>query len=122
MDVPPGQVVLVPVEERGVSTRAAFTGTPTNIPGKTGKASVPYSIVVVPDDGSPAMMVPGVFLPDIESYSISRNVPTPDEAQAAADAAAATELQASQEMMRDFQTREEADLEQLMNPFPQPGQ
>jgi GH24 family phage-related lysozyme (muramidase) len=140
VDVPPGQVVLVPVEERGVSTRAAFTGTPMSIPGKQGKASVPYSIVVVPDDGGAPMVVPGVFLPDIEDYVKTKNaapvatdpgvmgygagveVPTdPLMTPAEAEAAAAAEAQASQDMMRDFQTREEADLEQLMNPFPQPG-
>lgn len=130
-------VVLVPIEERGVSTRAAFGGKPMSIPGAGGKASVPYSIVVVPEDGSPAMVVPGVFLPDINDYVKTKNaeaapavdpgamgygavevpyVPlqTPEEAQATKDA----EMKASQDMARDFQSREEADLQQLMNPFP----
>ena len=140
-------VVLVPIEERGVSTRAAFGGKPMPIPGAGGKASVPYSIVVVPEDGSPAMVVPGVFLPDINDYVKTKNaepvsveVPvlpgafgalvgptttvdgsgtplqTPEEAQAAKTA----ELKASQDMAREFQSKEEADLQQLMNPFPKP--
>lgn len=77
VDVPPGQVVLVPVEQGGVSTRAAFTGTPTPIPGKTGKATVPYSVVVLPEDGSAPMVVPGVFLPDIEEYVAAKNAEPP---------------------------------------------
>ena len=102
-------VVLVPIEDRGVSTRAAFGGKPMPIPGAGGKASVPYSIVVVPEDGSPAMVVPGVFLPDINDYVKTKNaeaapvvdpgvmgygavetpftpLSTPGEAQAAKDA------------------------------------
>lgn len=66
-------VVLVPIEERGVSTRAAFGGKPMPVPGADGRASVPYSIVVVPEDGSPAMVVPGVFLPDINDYVKTKN-------------------------------------------------
>lgn len=113
----PGEIVLVPVEERGVSTRGAFTGLPTPIPGKKGKASAPYSVVVVPEDGSPIMVVPGVFLPDIDAYVADKNaampptdplaatgmVPggpeplqTPGEVQKAKDA----ELRASQEAER----------------------
>ncbi len=116
VEVPPGQVVLVPVEERGVSTRAGFTGQPTPIPGKKGKASVPYSIVVMPDN---------VFLPDIESYVATKNaVPsapvladdgstlrdaepallTPEEQQARTDA----ELRRSQTEERRAQADEAA--------------
>ena len=149
-------VVLVPIEERGVSTRAAFGGKPMAILETADEGmrrdarvrrSVPYSIVVVPEDGSPALVVPGVFLPDINDYVKTKNaepvsveVPvmpgafgalvgptmtvvgsgtplqTPEEAQATKDA----EMKASQDMARDFQSREKTNLQQLMNPFPKP--
>ncbi len=72
-------IVLVPVENRGVSTRAGFTGNPMAIPGKPGKTSVPYSVVVIPADGSPAMMMPGVFFPDIEEYVAAKNAAPPTD-------------------------------------------
>ena len=73
MEFGASNVVLVPIEDRGVSTRAAFGGRPVPIPGAGGRASVPYSVVVVPEDGSPAMVVPGVFLPDINEYVKTKN-------------------------------------------------
>jgi LAS superfamily LD-carboxypeptidase LdcB len=114
LDVPPGQVVLVPVEERGVSTRAGFNGLGTVIPGQSGETTVPYSVVVMPDDGSPAMLVPGVFLPDINEYVKTKNaelasVPapftaappllTPEEGRAA-ERQTALEQQAAEEARR----------------------
>lgn len=76
----PDEIVLVPVEERGVSTRAAFTGTPTAVPGKPGKFATPYRVVILPQDGSAPMVAPGVFLPDIDKYVADRNatMPPPD--------------------------------------------
>lgn len=73
----PEEIVLVPVEERGVSTRAAFTGTPMAVPGQPGKFSTPYRVVILPQDGGAPMVAPGVFLPDINKYVADKNATMP---------------------------------------------
>jgi GH24 family phage-related lysozyme (muramidase) len=104
----PGEIVLVPVEERGVSTRGAFTGLPTPIPGKPGKSSAPYSVVVVPEDGGPVMVVPGVFLPDLDAYVADRNAAMPDDpVQTPGQAAEAERLDLLKRQAADQQNKGE---------------
>lgn len=77
------QVLLLPVERKGVSTRGAINGAPMTVERNDGKpgqrtsfASVPYQIVVVaktPEDGPLAVPLPGAFFPDVDTYVADKN-------------------------------------------------
>ena len=118
-----GEVVLVPIDERGVSTAMAFEGLPLPMPGKPGKFAVPYQVVVIPEDGSPPMVMPDIFMPDIDNYVARKNaslapaviaddgstlvdaeapLQTPEEVKAADDA----------RLLRDAQAVEKAQAEE----------
>lgn len=74
--VDPSQIVLVPVERKGHSTRAAFMGAPETVTrGDNSKFnSVPYMIVVLPkDETQDPLPVNGVFFPDVEEYVDGKN-------------------------------------------------
>lgn len=69
--VDPAQIVLLPLEQGGYSTRAAFDGVPTQRKRKDGTllSSVPYLITVMPKTPDQDMLIlHGAFLPDIDSY------------------------------------------------------
>jgi len=69
--VDPSQIVLLPLEHGGYSTRAAFDGAPAHVKRKDGTAltSVPYLITVMPKTPDQEMLVlHGAFLPDMQSY------------------------------------------------------
>ncbi len=78
------QIIPIPVERTGVSTRAAAYGQPMTVtrddsadPNQRTKfQSVPYQLVIAPkpgDENSVPTVVPGVFFPDVETYVIERN-------------------------------------------------
>lgn len=80
--VDPAQVVLVPVERDGASTRAAFNGQPMTVTrDDSGRAeqrttfqSVPYMIMVMPKTpDQDVLVVNGVFFPDVDTYVAEKN-------------------------------------------------
>lgn len=85
--VKPSQIVFMPVERAGASTRAAFDGRPQTVnrqdskPGQTTSyQSVPYAIQVIPDTAEGDILtVDGVFFPDAETYVNEKNA-QPDAA------------------------------------------
>ncbi|MBK9156748.1 MAG: hypothetical protein IPM11_01230 [Micropruina sp.] len=98
VSVDPSQIVLVPVEREGVSTRAAFNGQPTTVTrGDSGQAaqrtafqSVPYTITVMPKTpDQDVLVVHGVFFPDADTYVAGKN-----KAAAAGNEADATRIAA----------------------------
>ena len=81
LKVDPSQIVLVPIQSNGYSTRTAWSGHPDTVyrnPGSgDGKQapsgafqSIPYRLMVVPKDENQSAYPPfnGVFYPDPESY------------------------------------------------------
>lgn len=82
VDVDPSQVVLVPVERDGVSTRAAFHGQPMTVTRndsgrpeqRTTFQSVPYMITVMPKTpDQEVLVVNGAFFPDVDTYVSEKN-------------------------------------------------
>jgi len=79
--VDPSQIVLLPVERDGVSTRAGFDGRPMDVkrrdskPGQeTSYQSVPYQIMVVPKTPEQDVHVlNGAFFPDVDTYIGEKN-------------------------------------------------
>lgn len=69
--VDPSQIVLLPIEQRGYSTRAAFDGTPYQAKRADGTtyATVPYIVTVEPKTPDQAKIaLHGAFLPDVQTY------------------------------------------------------
>lgn len=79
--VDPSQIVLLPVERDGVSTRAGFDGKPMTVkrrdskPGQeTSYQSVPYQIMIVPKTPEQEIHVlDGAFFPDVDTYVGEKN-------------------------------------------------
>lgn len=79
--VDPSQIVLLPVERDGVSTRAGFDGKPMTVkrrdskPGQeTSFQSVPYQIMVVPKTPEQDVhILNGAYFPDVDSYIGEKN-------------------------------------------------
>lgn len=79
--VDPSQIVLLPVERDGVSTRAGFDGKPMTVkrrgskPGQeTSYQSVPYQIMVVPKTlEQDVHILNGAYFPDVDSYVGEKN-------------------------------------------------
>lgn len=79
--VDPSQIVLLPVERDGVSTRAGFDGKPMTVkrsdskPGQeTSYQSVPYQIMVVPKTPEQDVhMLNGAYFPDVDTYIGEKN-------------------------------------------------
>jgi len=97
VNVDPSQVILVPVERDGVSTRAAFNGQPTTVTRddsgrpeqRTTFQSVPYMITVMPKTPEQDMLVVnGAFFPDVDTYVSDKNKKIAADNAAAADAPA----------------------------------
>ena len=95
VNVDPSQVILVPVERDGVSTRAAFNGQPTTVTRddsgrpeqRTTFQSVPYMITVMPKTPEQDMLVVnGAFFPDVDTYVSDKNKKIAADNAAAADA------------------------------------
>lgn len=69
--VDPSQIVLLPIEQRGYSTRAAFDGAPYQAkrPDGTTYATTPYIVTVMPKTPDQQMVIlNGAFLPDVQTY------------------------------------------------------
>jgi hypothetical protein len=69
--VDPSQIVLLPIEQRGYSTRAAFDGTPYQAKRADGTTytTVPYIVTVEPKTPDQARIaLNGAFLPDVQTY------------------------------------------------------
>lgn len=82
VNVDPSQIVLVPVERDGVSTRAAFNGQPTTVTrDDSGRPeqratfqSLPYMITVIPKTPEQDLLVVnGAFFPDVDTYVAEKN-------------------------------------------------
>jgi hypothetical protein len=79
--VEPSQIVLLPVERDGVSTRAGFDGRPMTVkrsdskPGQeTSYQSVPYQIMVVPKTPEQEIQIlNGAYFPDVTTYVDEKN-------------------------------------------------
>lgn len=79
--VDPAQIVLLPVERDGVSTRAGFDGRPMAVKRKDSKPgqetsyqSVPYQIMVLPKTPDQQIVtMNGAFFPDVDEYVMARN-------------------------------------------------
>lgn len=79
--VDPSQIVLLPVERNGVSTRAGFDGQPMTVkrrdskPGQeTSFQSVPYQIMVIPKTPEQDIhILNGAFFPDVDAYVADKN-------------------------------------------------
>lgn len=85
--VDPSQIVLLPVERDGVSTRAGFDGQPMSVkrrdskPGQeTSYQSVPYQIMVVPKTPEQDVhILNGAFFPDVDTYVGEKNKALADQ-------------------------------------------
>ena len=85
--VDPSQIVLMPVERDGVSTRAGFDGQPMTVKRRDGKPgqetnyqSVPYQIMVVPKTPEQEIHVlNGAFFPDVDTYVGEKNKATAEQ-------------------------------------------
>lgn len=74
--VDPDQIVLVPVERDGVSTRAGFDGKPMDVKRPDGGSyqSVPYQIIVQPKTPEQeAIVLLGAYFPDVDTYVGQKN-------------------------------------------------
>jgi hypothetical protein len=80
--VDPSQIVLMPIERDGVSTRAAFQGQPMTVTRddsgrpeqRTKFQSIPYMVTVIPKTPEQDLLVVnGAFFPDVDTYVAEKN-------------------------------------------------
>lgn len=80
--VDPSQIVLMPIERDGVSTRAAFQGQPMTVTRddsgrpeqRTKFRSIPYMVTVIPKTPEQDLLVVnGAYFPDIDTYVSDKN-------------------------------------------------
>lgn len=109
--VDPSQIVLLPIEQRGYSTRAAFDGTPYQAKRADGTTytTVPYIVTVEPKTPDQARIaLNGAFLPDVQTYIAGQKAGTQTEQQKASMALGNKQVELKQSAQQERQQQADA--------------
>jgi hypothetical protein len=116
--VDPSQIVLLPIEQRGYSTRAAFDGAPYQAkrPDGTTYTTTPYIVTVMPKTPDQQMVIlNGAFLPDVQTYMAGAKPAAPAQLMTPTSmlrpAPPAQPLQTEQQKQAQQQAAKTAELE-----------